>query len=208
MTNLASFTGWIDEVQIWNKALTGDEVREAMNGYAAGQVPDALRGYFTFEEQQTDDEGYIYFPNMGKQTAVAGGYMTSRREENSKVVDDKQNQLTTALGTPALTGSFPVIYNGTAWTGDFLVQSSADDRASLIFRDFGKGLPVTVTATNSWGSATKVLPVDVEEGAVGILNTETEASQQPAVTYDLYGRRVQQTRSGLYIVNGKKVFGK
>ena len=134
--------------------------------------------------------------------------MTSRREENNKVIDDKQNQLTTALGTPALTGSFPVVYNGTAWTGDFLVQSSADDRASLIFRDFGKGLPVTVTATNSWGSATKVLPVDVEEGAVGILNTETEASQQPAVTYDLYGRRVQQTRSGLYIVNGKKVFGK
>ena len=208
MTNLASFTGWIDEVQIWNKALTGDEVREAMNGYAAGQVPDALRGYFTFEEQQTDDEGYICFPNMGKQTAVAGGYMTSRREENNKVIDDKQNQLTTALGTPALTGSFPVVYNGTAWTGDFLVQSSADDRVSLIFRDYGDGLPVTVTATNSWGSASKVLNVDVEEGPVGIQDVETDGLQQPAVTYDLQGRRVQQARNGLYIVNGKKVFGK
>ena len=131
--------------------------------------------------------------------------MTSRREESNKVIDDKQNQLTTALGTPALTGSFPVVYNGTAWTGDFLVHSSADARASLIFRDYGEGLPVTVTATNSWGSATKVLPVDVEEGAVGILNTETEAPQQPAVTYDLQGRRVQQARSGLFIVNGKKV---
>ena len=203
MTNLASFTGWIDEVQIWNKALTGDEVREAMNGYAEGKVPDALRGYFTFEEQATDADGYIYFPNKGNATAVNGGYMTSRREENSKGYDDKQNQLPTALGTPALTGSFPVVYNGATWEGNFLVKSNAADRTSLVFRAEGTQ-PVTVTATNSWGSATKTVDVRVNEAADGISNMETIESQ-PATTYDLQGRRVQQARQGLYIVNGKKV---
>ena len=48
MTNLASLTGWVDEVQIWSKALTADEVKEAMKGYAS--APANLEGYFTFEE--------------------------------------------------------------------------------------------------------------------------------------------------------------
>ena len=64
--------------------------------------------------------------------------------------------------------------------------------------------PVTVTATNSWGSATKTVDVRVNEAADGISNMETIESQ-PAATYDLQGRRVQQARQGLYIVNGKKV---
>ena len=203
MTNLASFTGWIDEVQIWNKALSDDEVREAMNGYAPDKVPDALRGYFTFEDQGTDNDGYIYFPNIGKATAVSGGYMTSRRDEGSKVVDDKQNQLTTALGTPALTGSFPVVYNGTTWEGNFLVQSNAADRTSLIFRADGDQ-PVTLTATNSWGSTSKTVNVKVSEPADGITTVEN-ALPQNSITYDLQGRRVQQARQGMYIVNGKKV---
>lgn len=202
MTNLASFTGWIDEVQIWNKALSADEVRESMNGYADNNVPEALRGYFTFEDQQTDEDGYIFFPNKGKCAAVAGGYMTSGRSENGKNVDDKQNQLTTAVGTPALTGSYPVVYNGTAWNGDFLVNSTSGDNASLIFRNAGEQ-PVTVTATNSWGSVTKSISVNVGE-AVGITAPEFGDDRQPEVIYDLQGRRVQQARQGLYIVNGKK----
>ena len=62
MTNLASFTGWVDEVQIWSKSLSEDEVREAMNGYVI--APDNLEGYFTFETQETDADGNIYFPKL------------------------------------------------------------------------------------------------------------------------------------------------
>ena len=93
MTNLASFTGWVDEVQIWSKALTEEEVQESMGGYLI--PPTGLEGYFTFENTVTDTDNNIYFPNEGNNsTAVPGAYMTIGTSENDKNVDVKQNQLT------------------------------------------------------------------------------------------------------------------
>ena len=157
MTNLASFTGWVDEVQIWSKALTADEVQRAMRGYAT--APTNLEGYFTFEETKTDGEGYIYFPNMGKNaSAVPGGYMTTGKEENGKTTDYKQNQLTTTLGVPMLTGVFPVNYESTKWMieGARLNTSTATTANATYNSGDGK-FPITVVATNSWGSITKTI---------------------------------------------------
>ena len=157
MTNLASLTGWVDEVQIWSKALTTAEVQEAMKGYAT--APANLEGYFTFEETKTDADGYIYFPNTGQNAAaVAGGYMTTGKEENGKTNDYKQNQLTTALGVPMLTGSFPINYESTKWMieGARLNASTATTANATYNSGDGK-FPITVVATNSWGSTTKTI---------------------------------------------------
>ena len=157
MTNLASLTGWVDEVQIWSKALSTTEVQEAMKGYAT--APANLEGYFTFEEQKTDSEGYIYFPNTGKNaSAVPGGYMTTGKEENGRTTDYKQNQLTTALGVPMLTGSFPINYESSKWMveGARLNTSTATTANATYTGAEGK-YPVTLVATNSWGSATKTI---------------------------------------------------
>ena len=157
MTNLASLTGWVDEVQIWSKALTADEVKESMKGYA--EAPANLEGYFTFEETKTDSDGYIYFPNTGKNASkVAGGYMTTGKEENGKTNDYKQNQLTTALGVPMLTGSFPIKYESTKWMieGARLNASTATTANATYNSGDGK-FPLTVVATNSWGSSTKTI---------------------------------------------------
>lgn len=157
MTNLASLTGWVDEVQIWSKALTADEVKESMKGYA--EAPANLEGYFTFEETKTDADGYIYFPNTGQNAAaVVGGYMTTGKEENGKTNDYKQNQLTTALGVPMLTGSFPINYESTKWMieGARLNASTATTANATYNSGDGK-FPITVVATNSWGSTTKTI---------------------------------------------------
>ena len=45
MTNLASLTGWVDEVQIWSKALTTAEVQEAMKGYATAPANPEKAGF-------------------------------------------------------------------------------------------------------------------------------------------------------------------
>ena len=157
MTNLASLTGWVDEVQIWSKALSEAEVKEAMKGYKT--APANLEGYFTFEEQKTDSEGYIYFPNTGKNaSAVPGGYMTTGKEENGKTTDYKQNQLTTTLGVPMLTGSFPINYESSKWMieGARLNASTATTANATYNSGDGK-FPITLVATNSWGSATKTI---------------------------------------------------
>ena len=157
MTNLASFTGWVDEVQIWSKALTDDEVVAAMKGYET--APDNLEGYFTFEETKTDTEGYIYFPNVGKNaSAVPGGYMTTGKEESGKTTDYKQNQLTTALGVPMLTGSFPINYESSRWMVDGArVNASTETTANVTYNSGDGSFPITVVATNSWGSTTKTI---------------------------------------------------
>lgn len=157
MTNLASLTGWVDEVQIWSKALTAAEVQEAMKGYAT--APANLEGYFTFEETKTDGDGYIYFPNVGKNAAaVPGGYMTTGKEENGRTNDYKQNQLTTTLGVPMLTGVFPVNYESTKWMIEGArLNSSTATTANATYNSGDGKFPITVVATNSWGSTTKTI---------------------------------------------------
>ncbi len=156
MTNLASFTGWVDEVQVWSKALTETEVREAMNGYIV--APEGLEGYFTFEEQETDQDGNIYFPNMGNAAAaVPGAYMTIGKEENGYTTDIKQNQLTTALGVPAVEGSLPITFESSKWMLEGAqLDNFTDNSASATYNKVGT-FPVTLTITNSWGSTTKTI---------------------------------------------------
>lgn len=58
----AGLNGAIDDVQIWNRALTAEEVLRCMRGFTDKEVPEGLSAYFTFEE--TDADGV--FPNHGK----------------------------------------------------------------------------------------------------------------------------------------------
>lgn len=157
MTNLASLTGWVDEVQIWSKALTAAEVQEAMKGYKT--APENLEGYFTFEASRTDSEGYIYFPNTGRSAAaVPAGYMTTGKEENSVTTDYKQNQLTTALGVPMLTGSFPVKYESSKWMLDGArLNNSTETTANATYNVADGEYSVTLVSSNSWGSVTKTI---------------------------------------------------
>ncbi len=157
MENLASFTGWVDEVQIWSKALTEAEVREAMKGYKT--APANLEGYFTFEESKTDSEGYIYFTNTGKSaSAVPGGYMTTGKEEGGYTTDYKQNQLTTTTGVPMLTGAFPIKYESSKWMIDGArLNASTATTANATYNSGDGKFPITIVATNSWGSVTKTI---------------------------------------------------
>ena len=58
----AGLNGAIDDVQIWNRALTAEEVLRCMRGFTDKEVPEGLSAYFTFEESDADG----VFPNHGK----------------------------------------------------------------------------------------------------------------------------------------------
>lgn len=173
MTNLASFTGWVDEVQIWSKSLSEDEVREAMNGYVI--APDNLEGYFTFETQETDADGNIYFPNEGNAAAaVKGAYMTTGQDKNGKNTDIKQNQLTTALGVPAIEGTLPITFESSKWMLDGAQLSNATEtEATGTYHNAGT-YPVTLSLTNSWGTTTRTIEdYIVVKSSTGIDNVAT-----------------------------------
>ena len=194
MTNLASFTGWVDEVQIWSKALTDDEVVAAMKGFDV--APDNLEGYFTFEESKTDSEGYIYFPNTGKNAAaVPGGYMTTGKEENGKTTDYKQNQLTTTLGVPMLTGSFPIHYESTKWMVDGArLNASTATTANATYNSGDGKFPITVVATNSWGSTAKTI-----EDYIVVTSIEDVAGEGG---YMVYPKPFEGSANVLFAVDG------
>lgn len=174
MTNLASFTGWVDEVQIWSKALTQEEVVESMKGYA--EAPDGLEGYFRFENQEVDDEGKIYFPNTGKAAdKVAGAYMTIGKEENGQTVDIKQNQLTTALGVPAITGSNSIRLESAKWLLEGAqINTQSTTEATATYTTGGE-YSATLTISNSWGSATKTINDFIVVTAIEGVHADNEA---------------------------------
>lgn len=200
MTNLASFTGWVDEVQIWSKSLTQAEVLEAMKGYT--EAPEGLEGYFKFENTETDSEGKIFFPNAGKAAnKVAGGYMTIGKEENSKMVDHKQNQLTTTVGVPSLTGVFPISYESSKWMVEGAkVQNTTNTEADIFF-PATEEYPITITATNSWGTTTKTITdyIVVTPTAIESVNGNHEAG------YMIYPREFDNKADVLFAEGGNFV---
>ena len=197
MTNLASFTGWVDEVQIWSKALKPAEVLEAMKGY--DKAPTGLEGYFTFETTETDDEGKIYFPNLGRGSKrVPGGYMTIGKSENNVTTDYKQNQLTTALGVPSLTGVYNIAYESSKWMVEGAkVQSSASNEAEVAFPATGE-YPITLTATNSWGTTTKTITEYIVVNATSIENV----NGNPEAGYMIYPSAFDNKADVLFAEDG------
>lgn len=209
ITNLASFTGWIDEVQIWDKALTAQEVQQAMKGYVT--APEGLQGYFTFETTKTDSQGMLYFPNQGANSQVEGGYMTIAKAEGNTTNDIRQSQLTTTLGVPALTGSLPITYESTKWLIENAIVQPNDNEATVSFLTEGKK-SITLTATNSWGSTTRTLKdfIVVSGIASGIDGVQAEGNflvypRAFADHVDLLFREAGNYEVRLFSLDGRRV---
>ena len=202
MTNLASFTGWVDEVQIWSKSLTQAEVLEAMKGYRF--APEGLEGYFKFEQTRTDSDGKIYFPNMGQGVdRVPGGYMTIGKSENNVTTDHKQNQLTTTVGVPSLTGVYNIAYESSKWLVEGAKVQNADvDKAEVVFPESGE-YEITVEATNSWGSVKKTIKDYITVTATAIETVQTN----PEAGYAIYPRTFENKADILFAQEGTYVVG-
>ena len=152
----AGFTGTIDDVQIWHKALSDDEVKEAMKGYDGKEIPSDLKGYWTFESDNYN-EGEKAFNNKGslqtdKKAAYvevkgAGGEDTSKNEEHVLPAN------IAVQGNPAMSGTLPITTTSTFAVADAEVQNTGDN-ASVTFNKDGK-YSVTLTLANGWGSDTK-----------------------------------------------------
>ncbi len=195
MTNLASFTGWVDEVQIWSTNLSKREVEAAMQGYDV--APENLEGYFTFETTETDADGNIYFPNLGKGAArVPGAYMTTSTSENGTTVDVKQNQLTTALGVPYITGSNTITYESSKWLLDGATLTSSSDTEATGVYNVNGSYAVQLTASNSWGSTTKVINDFIIVTAIDEVNADSEAG------YMIYPKPFENKANILFAEDG------
>ena len=167
----SAFNGAVDEVQVWSKALTDDEVLRAMKGYADDEVPDGLMGYYTFEETDADGK----FPNHGKMQGCAAcvvriqdasGENTNTAQYVQQTADNSQP------GYPGITGSIDV-HTDAAWnlgaTGDASIVKEEGNVATVAY-SFGGKKTVVLTLSNIWGtdSIAKAEIVEVDGPADGI----------------------------------------
>lgn len=152
----SGFTGTIDDVQVWHKALSDTEVIEAMKGYDGKEIPSDLKGYWTFESDNYN-EGEKVFENKGTletgnkaayvEVKGAGGKNTSKNEEHILPAN------IAIQGNPAMSGTLPITTTSTFAVADAEVQNTGDN-ASVTFNKDGK-YNVTLTLANGWGSDTK-----------------------------------------------------
>lgn len=171
----AGLNATIDEVQIWNKALTEAEVKSAMKGYKASEVPAGLQAYYTFEELNKADSTFANYGHAGanykaKMVVVenSGGEKTG--DAFYKTVG-ANNEVT---GYPGISGTLDVtpihkwILNGGR------ISSEADKTAQVIFAHAGE-YPVGVHVSNFWGEAEKMLEKLITISTTGINGVDGQA---------------------------------
>lgn len=169
----AGFNGWIDEVQVWNKALTDEEVLKAMQGYQPNEVPEGLQAYYTFEETDSEHK----FANHGKSTiSDSKAYlveMVGSGGENTATAS-YQTRLPNidVLGYPGIPGSLDVKAT-TEWNFDAASIVEEGEHATISYMNAGS-YNGTLTIENRWGKAVKQLDnvIVVTGESTGINNVE------------------------------------
>lgn len=196
----SGLNGWIDDVQVWDKVLTEDEIAQAMNGYQKDAVPEHLQGYYTFEER-TDDS---MFPNWGKAAGKDGQVVVmdgSGGENTSNASYKKQSAMNDALGYPGIVGSLDV-KTTPAWTLDQATVVGEEGKTATVTYANAGSYSAEVKLMNRWGeaSATSAKTVEISE-ATGIdnVNTEVELSVYPNPFAESVNLRFAQ--GGTYKVN-------
>lgn len=151
----AGFNGWIDEVQVWNKALSDAEVLEAMKGYDS--APEGLMGYYTFEEVKENS----YFENKGRGGDLRGKVVkvvNSGGEATSTAFYEESNTVTNnELGYPGITGSLE-IKTTPQWNleGATLPSNTNAENINVTYGNPGT-FDASLTITNMWGSHSEEL---------------------------------------------------
>ena len=123
--------------------------------------------------------------------------------------DNKVNFTFDGVMTCTMSGNYETLYESEIANDDTWVVSASGTwvhakkmkpfRVKLV-RTFADGITVSSVAATM-----RVFIRDLDEGTTAIEGVENE-SEQTTTVYDLQGRRVMDTaKSGIYIVNGKKV---
>ena len=169
----SGFNGSVDEIQIWNKPLTEEEVQRAMKGYKENEVPEGLQGYFTFEKMNADGT----FPNLGKGGSEHKGRLVqlvgSGGENTSTASYEPQHADNNVLGYPGIEGTLEVTPTYT-WTLEGATTPNVNTTtATVTYTNAGK-VGATLTLSNRWGEATltkaELVEVTASTGINGVEN--------------------------------------
>ncbi len=202
----AGFNGWIDEVQVWNKALTDAEVLEAMKGYET--APQGLVAYYTFEEVKDNS----YFENKGTGGDLRGKIVkivNSGGEATATAFYEESNTVTNnELGYPGITGSLE-IKTTPAWKleGATLPANTNSKEIDVTYANGGT-FDASLTISNMWGSASEeMLDYIVIQGVGTGVENESVLSMMVYPNPFVEEVNVKFANGGVYVVEVMNISG-
>ncbi len=154
----SGFNGYIDDVQVWHKALSDAEVQDAMMGYWGREIPSDLKGYWTFEDvdYNADTKG---FANRGTLTgAPDAAYIEVKAsgEDTEGSFEEILPANINVTGNPAMSGTLPITTTATFSVGDVTTSGDTGTKSAQVELDKPGTYDLTLTLANGWGSTTLV----------------------------------------------------
>lgn len=175
----AGLNATVDEIQVWNKALTEAEVKSAMKGYKASEVPAGLQAYYTFEELNKADSTFV---NYGKAGADYKAKMVVVENSGGEKTGDAfyktvgaNNEVT---GSPGISGTLDVTPTHQWILNGGRISSEIDKTAQITFAHSGE-YPVGLHVSNFWGEAQKMLDNPI---TISTSNSINDVDGQPELT--------------------------
>ncbi|MDE5799450.1 MAG: T9SS type A sorting domain-containing protein [Paramuribaculum sp.] len=213
---ISSLEGYIDDFQVWGKAMTQDEVRASMTGLDPSNLPADVLGYWDFEEDSAADNSIVGRAGSKATNKSPKAYFwrleaTSGEGQGGKVYLPSISH----AGSPQLTGAYPVTTVPT-WTAGRSATITGTGTGTQGEADIEWAKPgdytVELTLSNAHGSDSRTYPViKVEDGSsAGIGSVEADGD---FTTYVESGTIfVEFAQDGdytvdIYSVSGQKLAG-
>lgn len=198
----AGLNATVDEVQVWNKALTDDEVLQAMKGYKADQVPTNLRGYYTFEELDKTDSTFVNYGSAGseyKAKMVVNHAAGENTEEAYYETVGANNNIT---GYPGIAGTLDVTAKHTWLVNGGRISGESDKVATLTYARPGE-YEAGVKVSNFWGESTKMLDNVITISSTSAINDAKSEATEVALYPNPFVESVNLrfAEGGAYTVN-------
>ena len=168
--NRYAMDGVIDNVAIWNKAVTADEAKAAMGDLNASNLPSGMVAFWDFETKATDNA----FSSVGPMAGIKAGIqdMVAGGTEGQATLQYLEPDYT--IGCPFISGTNFKVETKPSWTSDNATFTDVTGNgeagsANVSFRADGY-YDVTLTLSNSLGSAQKTFSV-IKVGNPDAINT-------------------------------------
>ncbi len=186
------FTGVLDDIEIWNRAMTEEEVKTSYAGHDAGNLPEGIAAFFDFESAPDQE---LMLEAKGSHPQAKGGYFQLRNSagaEGQSTYDFLPPAFTS--GSPFIAGKNYKIVTTPEWSvpSGMIKQSGGTDThgsATVTFPTDGEH-SASLTLTNDLGSDTKtyscihVTSAGIDEALDGSLHEVNVSGREVLLTTD------------------------
>lgn len=204
----AGIDGYLDEVQLYNSALTEEQVLKSMNHIEQNDLPSSLIGYWDFE---TDTDDNNLFASTGTDKNLKAGLVTSETlgEGNNQF---NPTQTSYATGAPFIPGeNFKIetkpewMLSGATSTSDATGNSSAGS-VKAVYNTTGI-YEATLTLSNGWGSDTKKFSFVKIDDTTGLTEEAVSGNYKVFPNPFVEELNIQFVKAGTYAIEVANMAG-